>query len=82
VAANGYACELTGYERAELIGRSAVEINPFSALPHEVVDVADRQWPAVVTIRRKDGVEVEVVYRAVETMLSGLPLRLSLFSLA
>jgi PAS domain S-box-containing protein len=82
VAANEYACELTGYERAELIGRSVVELNPFAALPHELLDVADRQWAAVVTIRRKDGVEVDVVYRAVETMLSGLPLRLSLFSLA
>jgi PAS domain S-box-containing protein len=76
VAANEYACELTGYDRSELIGRGIGELNPFSA------EFLDQRHDRVATIRRKDGSEIEVGFRVVDTMLSGLPLVLTLFSRA
>ncbi|MDX6477259.1 MAG: hypothetical protein QOH95_2770, partial [Gaiellaceae bacterium] len=75
VAANGYACELTGYARADLIGRRVGELDPFSSLPGQFAEDPNRPRGAgVLTIRRKDGEELKVDYWAVDTMLSGLPL--------
>jgi PAS domain S-box-containing protein len=73
VAANMHACELTGYERTELIGHGVSEVKSFSP------DVLHRPGEGVVTMRRKDGAEIEVGVRVVDTTLSGLPLLLTLF---
>jgi PAS domain S-box-containing protein len=75
VAANAHACELTGYPREELIGRRVGDV------PHQFAELLQRRRDGgVLTIKRKDGVELEVSFRTVETMLSGLPLMLTLFS--
>jgi PAS domain S-box-containing protein len=66
IAANEYACELTGYERSELIGRSVGELSH-----HGGKDVT--------ALRCKDGEEIDVVYREVDSTLAGLPVMLGLF---
>ncbi|NUR75491.1 MAG: PAS domain S-box protein [Thermoleophilia bacterium] len=76
VAANEYACELTGYDRSELIGRGIGELHPLSA------ELLNRRHDGVVKMRRKDGSEIEVGFRVVDTTLSGLPLFLTLFARA
>jgi PAS domain S-box-containing protein len=66
IAANKYACELTGYERSELIGRSVGELSP-------------QTGDGVTALRCKDGHEIDVVYRAVDSTLAGIPVMLGLF---
>jgi PAS domain S-box-containing protein len=81
VAANRYACELTGYERTEPIGRRVGELDPFSGPSRPFREVhTGRREASTITLRRKDGRELGVLCFAVETMLSGLPLVLTLFS--
>jgi PAS domain-containing protein len=66
IAANQYACELTGYDRAELIGRPVAELK------------CEREagyW----AFRCKDGEEIEVAYRAVDADLSGLRVTVGVF---
>ncbi len=80
VAANTYACLLTGYEREDLIGRRVGELNPTSELPEQFAEVLrGARQSGVVAIRAKDGSDVKVCYRAVETSLAGLTLLLGLF---
>jgi PAS domain S-box-containing protein len=80
VAANAYACELTGYEREELIGRRVGELNPMSDLPRQFTEVvAGRRGGGTLMIRRKDGSEVAIAYRAVPTRLAGMELLLGVF---
>jgi PAS domain-containing protein len=66
IAANAYACTLTGYPRAELIGRPVDEL-------------CLRKGGAVMSLGCKNGVSVEVGYRVVSATLAGLPVVLSLF---
>jgi PAS domain-containing protein len=66
IAANEYACELTGYDRAELIGRP-------------VDQVCGQRGSGVVALSCKDGKAIEVSYRVVDTELAGLPVKLGLF---
>jgi PAS domain-containing protein len=66
VAANGYACELTGYDRAELIGMPVDEL-------------CRQSGGGVFALGCKDGRTVEVGYRIVTATLAGLPVALSLF---
>jgi PAS domain-containing protein len=66
IAANEYACELTGYERAELIGRPVDEL-------------CRRNGGGVTDLVSKDGGAIEVCYRVVSATLSGLPVLVSLF---
>ena len=66
IAANEYACELTGFERAELIGRPADEL-------------CRQRGSGVTGLRCKDGREIEVSYHAVDAILAGLPVTLGLF---
>jgi PAS domain-containing protein len=66
IAANKYACELTGYRRAELLGRP--------------VDELCRQCGSgVATLGGKDGAAIEVTYQVVEANLAGIPVKLGLF---
>jgi len=71
VAANAYACELTGYARGELIGKRVGDLK---------LDVHAHEQ-AGNRIRRKDGGEVEIALRACETMLGGLSVTLAMFEL-
>ena len=66
IAANEYACELTGFERSELIGRP-------------VSDICRQPGSGVMTLERKDGEAIEVSYHAVDANLAGLPVTLGLF---
>jgi PAS domain S-box-containing protein len=66
VAANEYACELTGYDRSELIGRPAS-------------DLCRRRGSGVIALDCKDGGEIEVSYRVVDANLAGIPVTLGLF---
>ena len=66
IAANEYACELTGFDRAELIGRPAD-------------DVCRERGSGVTALRCKNGGEIEVSYHAVTANLAGFPVMLGLF---
>jgi PAS domain-containing protein len=66
IAANNYACELTGYDRSELIGRRVAELKCERAAGE-------------FAFRRKDGGEIEVAYRAVDSNLSGIGVTVGLF---
>jgi PAS domain-containing protein len=66
IAANEYACEVTGYERSELIGRPAGEL-------------CRQRGSGVIALGCKDGDEIEVSYRVVESELAGIPVTLGLF---
>jgi PAS domain S-box-containing protein len=66
IAANKHACELTGYDRSELIGRPVGEL-------------CRQHGSGVIALGCKDGAEVEVAYRVVEAELAGIPVTLSLF---
>ena len=66
IAANEYACELTGYDRSELIGRP--------------VDLLCRQQGGgVIALDCKDGNAIEVSYQVVDAELAGIPVKLGLF---
>ena len=72
VAANAYACELTGFTRAELLDR-LVDVGPaFEEI------VADRS-AGRTELRRKDGTAVAVDYRVMTTAIGGIPFFLGLF---
>jgi PAS domain S-box-containing protein len=83
VSANEHASELLGYDRAELIGTRVGELHPLSDLPGQFAEIerGERQG-GELTITRKDGEQIRIEYRAVETTLAGLPLTLGLFWLA
>ena len=73
VAANAYACELTGHTRAELLDR-LVDVGPaFDEI------VARRRSAGRTELRRKDGTTVAVDYRVLPTAIGGIPFFLGLF---
>jgi PAS domain S-box-containing protein len=80
VSANEYASELLGYERSELIGTRVGELHPLSELPQHFAEIerGEREGGQLL-ITRKDGEQIRIQYRAVNTTLAGLPLILGLF---
>lgn len=58
VAVNEYACELLGYAREELLARTAV--------------VPGDRSEGLVTVRRQDGAELALRFRARETKVAGM----------
>jgi PAS domain-containing protein len=66
IAANEYACEVTGFDRAELIGRPAG-------------DLCRQRGSGVIGLGCKDGGEIEVTYRVVDASLAGIAVTLGLF---
>jgi PAS domain-containing protein len=66
IAANEYACELTGYDRSELIGRPVDEI-------------CQQRGSGVTSLGCKGGTAIEVSYQVVDTDLAGIPVKLGLF---
>ena len=66
IAANKHACELTGFARAELIGRPIGEL-------------CQQRGSGVIALGRKDGTAIDVSYCVADTNLSGIPVRLGLF---
>ena len=72
-AVNEYACELLGYTREELLSLRA---GALSASPHALADYAEvvrGDLPEGRTlVRRKDGSEIALRYRACETKVGGI----------
>jgi PAS domain-containing protein len=66
IAANEYACEVTGYDRSELIGRPAGEL-------------CRQRGSGVIALGCKGGDDIDVSYRVVDASLAGIPVTLGLF---
>jgi PAS domain-containing protein len=69
VAANAYLCELLGYDREELIGMRVGELPVGAAAP----------GGGELTVPRRDGAELGLSYRVVETTLAGMDVLIGLF---
>lgn len=73
-AVNAYACELLGYTREELLALSVPDVVRDPGAPDEYAEMLARgERTGTSTLRRKDGSELEFVYRASKTTLAGLP---------
>jgi PAS domain S-box-containing protein len=75
LAANRMACELTGYERPELLKKRSPDLaaDP-TVVPTRLREIASgRLGHGVGKLRRKDGEVVEVQYRVGATRSGGLP---------
>jgi PAS domain S-box-containing protein len=82
VAANAYACRVTGYERAELIGKGIGVLGSAEASVEERIENRLREGGVgVVKLRRKDGGEIDAVFRVAATTVAQLQLTLGLFEL-
>ena len=73
LAANAYACELLGYTRAELLD---LRVSDVSADPEARSNFSElrRAEPrtGVTRLRRSDGTELEVQFRASQTTVGGM----------
>src|SRR5918911_2389463 len=77
VAANAFACRVTGYERAELIGKGVGVLGAPDAAGANAIETRLREGgEGIVRLRRKDGGEVEVFFRVAPTTMAQLQLRL------
>ena len=72
VAVNEHACELSGYERDEIVGLEIGTFNPHLAAEYAAALDEDR-LAGDTTLMRKDGTQVDVSFRATQTRVSGLP---------
>ena len=75
IAVNEYAASLLGYERSELLALSVTDV----AVGPDVVSrfqalLLARRGDGEATLRRRDGIEIRVQYRASETRVAGIPL--------
>jgi PAS domain S-box-containing protein len=74
IAVNQYACTLLGYSREELLALSARELAPELDLDAQLVNALTvRRLEGRTALRRKDGSEVELEFRASETQVAGMP---------
>ena len=75
---NDRACELSGFDRDELVGREIGSFNPHLARQY-AEGLASRRLGGRTFVERKDGTRVEVCYRASETRVSKLPFLVVVF---
>jgi PAS domain S-box-containing protein len=75
IAVNQYACTLLGYTREELLSFSARELAPELALDEQLVNALTtaRRLEGTSLLRRKDGSEVAIEFRACEAQVAGMP---------
>ena len=75
LAVNAYACELLGYEREDLLALRVgdVAVNESAADDYEALR-RQRSRAGVTVLRRKDGSELTMCFRASETTVGGMPL--------
>jgi PAS domain S-box-containing protein len=69
---NDRACELSGYDRDEIVGRAIGSFNPHLARRY-AEGLAQRRLGGRTFVERKDGTRIDVCYRASETRVSRLP---------
>ena len=73
LAVNAYACELLGYTRAELLQLRVtdVAVNPGAPDDFEAM-VTSGSHVGLTILRRKDGSELPMSFRAAETTVGGM----------
>ena len=75
IAVNAYACELLGYARDELLG---LQVTDVAVNPEAADDYGEMQrlgaTTGMTTLRRKDGRELPMHFRASQTVVGGMPL--------
>jgi PAS domain S-box-containing protein len=78
IAVNDYACRLLGYTRDELLalGVLDVAVNTDAAEDYDEM-LATGFHTGTARLRRQDGVEIDVAYRASETTVGGMRLFVS-----
>ncbi len=73
VAANEYACEMLGYDRAELVQLSISDVAKYPEAQHEFAElIGVRNRSGTSILQRKDGSELTFEYRAGETKIAGM----------
>lgn len=78
LAVNQYACDLLGYERAELLTLSVLDVAVHSEAGEEFEEMLASGFRAGnARLRHKDGSEVEIAYRAAETVVGLMRLYVS-----
>ena len=75
LAVNAYACELLGYDREELLALRVadVAVNESAAADFETMQRQGTNT-GTTTLRRKDGSELEMQFRACGTTVGGMQL--------
>jgi PAS domain S-box-containing protein len=74
IAVNQYACTLLGYTREELLSMSARELTPQLDLGAQLTSaLTPRPLEGRSVLRRKDGSDVEIEFRAQEALVAGMP---------
>lgn len=73
VAANEYACEMLGYDRAELVQLGVLDVAKNPEAENEFAEmIGGRTGSGTSLLRRKDGSELMFEYRAGETKIAGM----------
>jgi PAS domain S-box-containing protein len=79
IAVNEYACELSGYDRDEIVGREIGTFNPHLVEEYAAAIDERRGRGGETHLVRKDGKHVGVGYRTSSTRVSGIPFLLVVF---
>ena len=74
LAVNAYACELLGYTRVELLGLRVADVSadPEARATYGALRRADTRT-GLTRLRRRDGTELEVQFRASQSTVGGMP---------
>ena len=77
-AVNVRACEVLGYERAELVGMEVTDVARYQDAPAEYENMKEQRGRAdVAVLTRKDGTTFRFRYVAGETKVAGMPFYVS-----
>jgi PAS domain S-box-containing protein len=78
VAVNQFACDVLGYSREELLSLKVTEVvSDADAADRYAAFVAATRESGRARLRRKDGTELEIDYRAAKTTVAAMPLYVS-----
>ena len=70
---NDAACTLLGYERRELLELAVTDVAPWPETPRQYVDMIVGDFREGTTrLRRKDGSEFTIAFRAAPTVVAGM----------
>ena len=73
VAVNETACSMLGYERAELLELAVTDVAPWPETPRQYVDMIVGDFrEGTARLRRKDGSELRIAFRAAPTVVAGM----------